>query len=165
MSRLPSLQYLAYRSNMGGYRFLNSAAIPFPMTPTVLTVFTSVCAGDSKRLEVTYFSIVQGAVGGVGSVWSLGEGRATAGTPSRPAPEAGAALALRSFLLRKASWRRRSSTFLAGSLSGSFAREESKLAFLGLKGGGRQAGRGRGNAIEQIDDRFGESSWQERDVH
>src|SRR5262245_59620759 len=33
---------------MSGNRFLNSSAIPFPMTPTVFTVLTSVWADDSK---------------------------------------------------------------------------------------------------------------------
>src|SRR5581483_10482701 len=42
---------------MSGNRFRNSRAIPFPMTPTQLTVFTSVCASESNRLPTTTLTI------------------------------------------------------------------------------------------------------------
>src|SRR5262245_36216104 len=37
---------------MSGKRFLNSRATPLPITPTQLTVLTSVCASESNKLPI-----------------------------------------------------------------------------------------------------------------
>src|SRR5438874_2462626 len=57
---------------------LNVSAMPLPITPTVLTVLTRVCAGASKRLPLTYVIIrllyapgLRAFPGGNGPGWSV----------------------------------------------------------------------------------------------